>query len=91
MNDDLDDLLTQLAAQPVSPRLNGLEPRVRQSIARTTVPLKASWRYASIGVALVVGIWIGGVSVALRPSPATTADLSGGIGLAPSSLLDAST
>lgn len=90
MQDNLDDLLAQLAAQPASRRLNGLEARVRQSIARTGAAPGASWRFASVGLALVVGLWMGGASVALRQSPASTADLSGGIGFAPSSLLDAS-
>ena len=91
MHDNLDGLLARLAAQPASPRLNGLEARVRQSIVRTGAAPKASWRYASVGLALAVGVWMGGASVALRQSPAMTADLSGGIGFAPSSLLDAST
>lgn len=91
MHDNLDGLLARLAAQPASPRLNGLEARVRHSIATTGAAPGSSWRYASVGLALAVGIWMGGSSVALRQSPATTADLSGAIGSAPSSLLDAST
>ena len=91
MHDNLDGLLARLAAQSASPRLNGLEARVRQSIARTGAAPRASWRYASVGLALAAGVWMGGASVALRQSPSTTADLSGGIGFAPSSLLDAST
>lgn len=91
MDDNLDDLLVQLAAQPASPRLNGLEARVRQSIAKTSAEPRASWRYASVGLALAIGVWMGGASIALRQSSATTADLSGGIAFAPSSLLDAST
>ena len=91
MHDNLDDLLAQLAAQPASPRLYGLEARVRQSIASAGAAPGSSWRYASVGLALAVGFWMGGASVALRQLPATTADLSGGIGFAPSSLLDAST
>ena len=91
MHDNLDGLLARLAAHPASPRLYGLEARVRQSIAKSSAAPGVSWRYASVGLALAVGVWMGGASVALRPSPATTADLSGGIGFAPSSLLDAST
>ena len=91
MHNNLDDLLARLAAQPASPRLIGLEARVRQSIGRTYATPRSSWRYASVGLALVIGLWIGGASVSVRQSTAITADLSGGIGLAPSSLLDAST
>lgn len=91
MHDNLDDLLARLAAQPASPRLYGLEARVRHSIVMAGAAPRASWRYASVGLALAVGVWMGGTSVALRHSPATTADLSGAIGFAPSSLLDAST
>ena len=91
MHDNLDDLLARLAAEPASPRLYGLEARVRQSISRTGAAPSVSWRYASVGLALAVGVWMGGTSVALRQSPETTADLSGGIGSAPSSLLDVST
>ena len=91
MHDNLDDLLARLAAQSASPRLHGLEARVRQGIARAGAAPGSSWRYASVGLALAVGIWMGGASVALRQLPATTADLSGGIGFAPSSLLDAAT
>lgn len=91
MHDNLDGLLARLAAQPASPRLNGLEARVRQSIAQAGAAPRASWRYASVGLALAIGIWMGGATVASRQPPSTTADLSGGIGYAPSSLLDAST
>ena len=91
MHDTLDSHLARLAAQPVSPRLIGLEARVRQRIGRTSAAPRSSWRYASVGLALVTGVWMGGASVASQHPPAAIADLSGGIGFAPSSLLDAST
>lgn len=91
MHDDLDGLFARLAAQPAPLRLNGLEARVGQSIRRErTIPGWAS-RYAAVGLALVAGVGIGGSAAAVRQPPAAVADLSGGIGFAPSSLLDAST
>lgn len=88
MDKDLDGLLAQLDAQSMSPRLAGLEARVRQGIAIGSVAPRASWRYASVSLALAIGVWVGGASVVLQ-APATTADLSG-IAFAPSSLIDAS-
>lgn len=89
MHDDLDSLLARLAAQPASPRLNGLEARIGESIRRECTTPGPTWRYAAVGLALVAGVGIGGSAAADRQP--LTADLSGGIGLAPSSLLDAST
>lgn len=90
MRDDLDGQLARLAAQPTPLHLNGLEARVGQSIRgeRTASGLKR--RYAAIGIALVAGVGIGSSAAADRHGP-RAADLSGGIGFAPSSLLDAST
>ena len=91
MDDDLDELLTRLTGQPLPLRLNGLEAGVRRSVREERATVTASWRYAAIGLALVAGVGVGGSAAALRQRPALAADLSGGVGLAPSSLLDAST
>ncbi len=91
MHDDLEGLLARLAAQPVPLRLNGMEARVGQSIRRERTTPALPWRYAAVGLALVAGVGIGGSAAAVRQPPAGAADLSGGIGFAPSSLLDAST
>lgn len=87
MHDDLDGLLARLAAQPASPRLNGLEARVRRDIGAERAAPAPAWRYAAVALALAAGVGVGGSAGAVR-QPAG-ADLSGGIGLAPSSLLDA--
>lgn len=91
MHDDLDGLLARLAAQPTPLRLSGLEARVAQSIRSQSVTPSPTWRYAAVGLALVAGVGIGSSSAADRQPSAAAADLSGGVGLAPSSLLDAST
>lgn len=91
MHHDLDGLLARLAAQPLPLRLNGLEARVGQSIRRERTTPGPAWRFGAVGLALVAGVGIGGSAAAVRQPPAAAADLSGGIGFAPSSLLDAST
>lgn len=90
MHDDLDTMFARLAKQPLPPRLNGLEAGVGRTLRRERAPVTGSWRYAAVGLALVAGVGLGGSAAALRKTPALAADLSGGIGLAPSSLLDAS-
>ena len=90
MQDDLERRLARLATQPLPLRLNGMEARVRQGFRRARTTPGPIWRYAAVGLALVAGVGIGGSAAAVR-QPSVAADLSGGIGLAPSSLLDAST
>lgn len=90
MHDDLDGLLARLAGQPVPLRMNGMEARVRQGIFRKRTTEGPTWRYAAVGLALVAGVGIGGSAAAFQEPPAA-ADLSGAIGFAPSTLLDAST
>jgi len=91
MHDDLDQMFARLSEQPLPLRLNGLEAGVSRSLREQSAPAAASWRYAAIGIALVAGVGVGGSGTALQQAPALAADLSGGIGLAPSSLLDVST
>ena len=90
MNDDLDALFARLAQQPLPHRLGGLEAGVTNGLRGAGATIAAPWRYAAVGLALVAGVGAGGSAAALRQTPALAADLSGGIGLAPSSLLDAS-
>ena len=90
MNDDLDALFARLARQPLPRRLGGLEASVTNGLRGAGATIAAPWRYAAVGLALVAGVGAGGSAAALRERPALAADLSGGIGLAPSSLLGAS-
>ena len=90
MHNELDGLLARLSAQPAPLRLNGLEASVRRSLREERSAPKQTWRFAAVALALSVGVGIGTSAASLRQSP-MTADLSGSIRFAPSSLLDAST
>lgn len=91
MDDELNALIARLAEQPLPRRLDGLEIGAVRSLGSARGAAAAQWRYAAVGLALVAGLGIGGSAAALRHPPALAADLSGGAGLAPSSLLDVST
>lgn len=91
MHDDLDALLVRLGDQPLPLRLTGLEAQVRRGIAHARTPAaRPVWRYTAVGLALFAGLGLGGTVAASRQKPVLAADLSGGVRLAPSSLLDAS-
>lgn len=90
MDDELDAMFVRLANQPLPPRLQQLEARVRGALMEGSRAATArSWRYAAVGLALVAGVSVGGSTAALRERP-VSADLSGGVRLAPSTLLGAS-
>lgn len=89
MDDDLDALFARLAEQPLPRRLNALEAGVGRSLGSAHATVAAPLRYAAVGLALVAGLGVGGSAAVLRQRPALAADLSGGAGFAPSSLLDA--
>lgn len=90
MHDDLDGLLARLAAQPAPLRLNGLEARVGRSLREERSAPSQAWRFAAVGMALFVGVGMGSTATPPQHLP-LTADLSGSIRFAPSTLLDAST
>ncbi len=90
MNDSLDDLLTQLRTQGVDRELGFVERDVRRHIAEARLARAAfvPARMAAVGIALVLGTSVGGLTAASaiaapRPSIFASADA-----LAPSTLLD---
>lgn len=94
MNERLDHLVDRLAAAPTDRSLEHFEAQVTRGIARRQAQARAAAalapvRVASIGLALAMGVTVGGVTAASSmgaPRPAgafgVTADL------APSTLLD---
>lgn len=90
MEDDLDTWFERLERQPLPNRLDRLEVDVAQSIRRVTPVQLRSWRVAATGVALALGVGVGTSAASLRDQPALAADLTAGVRLAPSSLLDTS-
>jgi hypothetical protein len=94
MDERLDDLVKQLAAEPADRSLDGFEARVnlgvsrRRALARATSML-AAVRTASIGLALATGVTAGGFTGArLIVAPRTSGAFSAAADLAPSTLLD---
>lgn len=90
MNDRLDSLLTQLRDQDLDRELGAVEYDVRRRIAqeRSTRAGLAPARMAAVGIALVLGTGVGGLTAASavaapRPSIFASAD-----SLAPSNLLE---
>ena len=94
MSDRLDELVRRLAGSPADRPLDGLEADIGRRIlesrreARTTTAL-APVRIASVGLALAMGITVGGVTAAAamagtRPSGVFSAATQ----LAPSTLLE---
>lgn len=90
MNDRLDSLLAQLRDQDLDRELGAVEHDVRRRIAqeRSAGAGLAPARIAAVGIALVLGTGVGGLTAASavaapRPSIFATADA-----LAPSTLLD---
>lgn len=91
MHDDLDAIIARLAVQPLPLRLNGLEAGVARRLRGDRAAPLGAWRYAAVGLALVAGLGVGGAAATFSQTPMLAADLSGGLVLAPSTLLDAST
>lgn len=91
MHDDLDAKFNRLAEQPLPLRLNGLEAGVGRMLRGERAAASGAWRFAAVGIALVAGLGVGGSAATFQQKPSLAADLSGGLGLAPSTLLDAST
>lgn len=90
MTDDMDRLLRQLADAPLPGGLDRLEADVLRRIASSRVEtiIAPSWRFAAVGIALIVGIGVGASSaVTLHGAPGSLAHVVSGADLAPSSLL----
>ena len=89
---DLDGLIAQLARQPLPRRLEQMETAVAQGIHKQLGPIATtrSWRFAATALALALGIGVGTSAASVSDRPAIAADLTAGVRLAPSSLLDAS-
>lgn len=90
MNDRLDSLLTQLRDQDLDRELGAVEYDVRRRIARERSARAdlAPARIAAVGIALVLGTGVGGLTAASavaapKPSIFATTDA-----LAPSTLLE---
>ena len=94
MNERLDDLVERLAASPTDRSLDHLEAQVTRGIARRqaqarTAAALAPVRLASIGMALAMGVAVGGVTAAssmVGPRPPGAFGVAAD--LAPSTLLD---
>jgi hypothetical protein len=94
MSDRLDELVSRLAGSPTDRALEGLEAEVGRRIrvsrreAQTTT-LLASVRIASIGLALAMGITVGGMTAAgAMAGPRAPGVFSAAAELAPSTLLE---
>lgn len=93
MVDEMDRLLRQLADAPPPAGLDRLEADVMRRIATSHVEpaIAPPWRFAAVGIALIVGIGFGASStVALQAKTQGLAQSISGAELAPSSLLAAS-
>lgn len=93
MIDDMDRLLKQLADTPLPGDLDRLEADVMRRIASSRVEtiVAPSWRFAAVGIALIVGMGIGaGSAIAPSGTRGSLAHSVSGADLAPSSLLAAS-
>lgn len=94
MSDRLDELMFQLSAEPSDHPLDGLEAQVvgmmtRQRAARRTDAALAAVRFASIGLALAMGVTVGGaIAVASRAEPRPFNAFAVAGHLAPSTLLE---
>ena len=88
MNVNLDAGLERLAQQPLPTRLDLLEVDVVRRLVRAAPLPLGSWRFAATGIALAVGVGVGASAASLRDQPALALDLTVGVRLAPSSLLD---
>jgi len=94
MSERLDELVARLAASPTDRSLDGLDAQIGHSIAnrrreaRTQAAL-APVRVASIGLALAMGVTVGGAlatSAIVAPHPYGTFSIAAN--LAPSTLLE---
>lgn len=91
---NIDELVQRLAVQPIDRSLDGLELEVSRDIARRRADLKtnaalAPIRLASIGLALAMGVTVGGlVAASTISTPQQFSTFSTMAHLAPSTLLE---
>lgn len=91
---NVDELVQRLAVQPIDRSLDGLELEVSRDIARRRADLKtnaalAPVRLASIGLALAMGVTVGGlVAASTISTPQQFSTFSTMAHLAPSTLLE---
>lgn len=91
---NIDELVQRLAVQPIDRSLDGLELEVSRDIARRRADLKtnaalAPVRLASIGLALAMGVTVGGlVAASTISTPQQFSTFSTMAHLAPSTLLE---
>jgi hypothetical protein len=91
---NIDELVQRLAAQPLDLSLDGLELEVSRGIARRRADLKTSAalipvRFASVALALAMGVTVGGLVAASTVStPQQFSTFSVSAHLAPSTLLE---
>ena len=94
MNERLDRLVDRLAASPPDRSLDHFEAQVTWGIARRRARARAASalapvRAASIGLALAMGVTVGGFTAAeLIVAPRASGAFSAAADLAPSTLLD---
>ena len=93
MSNRLDDLLARLAGDPLDRSLINLEVDVQQAIRRqrtgvSGVAMFAPLRAATVAVALMMGITVGGMTAATAMAAPRASVISGGEELAPSTLLE---
>lgn len=96
MTDRLDLLVERLGAAPTDRSLDQLEADVVRGVRRFRGRASESTtlgpvRFASVGLALVIGVTAGGLTaLTATAAPSRSDGLSEGMRLAPSSLLDSS-
>ena len=90
MNDRLDNLLTQLRAQEMDRELGEVEYDVQRRLARERSANAGLGyaRVAAVGVALVLGTGVGGLTAATAVAAPRTSIFAATNALAPSSLLE---
>ena len=90
MNDRLDSLLTQLRDQALDRELSAVEYDVRRLIAhdRSASAGLAPVRLAAVGIALVLGTGVGGLTAASALAAPRSSIFASADALAPSSLLE---
>jgi hypothetical protein len=91
---NIDELVQRLAAQPLDRSLDSLELEISRGIARRRADLKTSAalapvRFASIGLALAMGVTVGSlVAASTISTPQQLSTFSVSAHLAPSTLLE---
>jgi hypothetical protein len=91
MDDRLDRLLAQLRAAPLDRNLEGVEGDVNRHLARRAHPVGlgfAPGRAAAVGLALILGTGVGGLTAAAAVAAPRVSIFAATDALAPSALLE---